>query len=328
MSQTKFLTVLAAIFFWSCLGDVPHENSLDPDSELFVSTGTLRGQITTFYQPYRPVRGVMLELWPSDLTAISDTAGFFSIRNAPVGIYLLYARHKNFANDSAGVIIQQETPARANFLLDALPQIRRVKGRTFHLSNSPPEDDIDYALFEVTADDPDGPADIARVLMQIPSLNQNDSLRETSQAGVYDLKLFGSELANGRLHSILGREIFFTAEDRLGKRPEPQKLILFRLIDQAPEIVAPKDRAAADSTRPVLSWNPFNAAFTFTYGTRVEKVVAGIPTLAWEKSNLENAKTSVRVDKVLAKGEYRWSLSVTDDFGNTSTSRPAAFIVR
>ncbi len=327
MLKVKLLTACAATFWWSCFNDVPHENPLDPGSELFVSTGSLRGQVTTFYQPYRPVRGVMLELWPSNLTTISDTAGLFVIRNAPVGEYLLYARHKNYAGDSTRVIIQQESPGRVNFLLDALPQVRRVTGRTFHVGNLRPEDEVDYALFEVQADDPDGPADIARVLLQIPSIDRTDSLRETSQAGVYDFKLFGTELANGRLHSILGREILFTAVDRLGKQPEPKKLILFRIIDQEPEILSPKDRAAADSTKPLLKWKLFSAVFPFTHGIRVERIVAGIPALAWEKSGLESTVAAVRVDKVLAPGEYRWTVSVTDEFGNTSTSTPAAFVV-
>jgi hypothetical protein len=269
----------------------------------------------------------MVELWPSNLTANSDSTGFFVIRNAPAGEYLLYARHRNYANDSTRVIIQQETPARVNFLLDALPQIRRMTGRTFHVSNVAPEGAVDFALFEVAVEDPDGPADIAAVLMQIAGLDKIDSLRETSQAGVYNIKIFASDLANGRLQSILGREILFTAVDRLGKRPEPQKLFLFRLIDQAPELVTPKDRMAADSTRPLLIWNTFSAAFAFTYSVRVEKIVAGIPALAWEKTAIESALTSVRVDKVLAKGEHRWTLSVTDEFGNTSTSEPAAFMV-
>jgi len=206
MSKTKLLLACAAMSWWSCFRDVPHENPLDPSSQLFVSTGTLRGQVTTFYQPYRAVRGVMLELWPSSLTAVSDTAGFFVLRNAPAGEYLLYARHKDYASDSTRVIVQQESPVRVSFLLDALPQIRRVSGRTVHVSNLPPEEDVDFALFEAVIDDPDGAADIARVEMRIPGINRVDSLSETSQAGVYSLKLFGSDLPNGRLHSILGRD--------------------------------------------------------------------------------------------------------------------------
>lgn len=328
MFTARLLPACAAIFLWSCLGDVPHENPLDPESNLFVSTGILRGQVTTFYQPYRPVRGVMLELWPSNLSTLSDSAGFFTFRNAPVGEYLLYARHKDYAGDSTRVIIQQETPGRVNFLLDALPAIRRVSGRTTHLNNLPPEENVDFAFFEAEVNDPDGLADIARVVMQIPGINKTDSLIETSQAGVYNLKLFGTELPSGRLHGILGREILFTAWDRLGKKSEPQKLILFRIIDQAPEIISPKDRAPADSTRPLLRWNPFNGAFAFTYGARVEKIVAGVPALAWDKYQIESGLTAVRVDKILTKGEYRWVLSVTDEFGNTSISPPAAFLVR
>jgi hypothetical protein len=129
------------------------------------------------------------------------------------------------------------------------------------------------------------------------------------------------------MQNILGREISFRAVDRLGKQPEPQKLILFRIIDQSPEVSSPKDRAAADSTSPLLKWKPFSAAFAFSYSVRVERIVAGIPTLVWEKNNIDNALTSVRVDRTLDKVEHRWTVSVTDEFGNTSTSEPAAFLV-
>lgn len=324
---TTWLGIGAALF-WSCLGDVPHENPLDPQSPAFVSTGTLRGQVTTFYQPFRAIRGVTLELTPGNTSTVSDSNGAFTIRGVPEGEYLLFARHPDFARDSMAVIVGRENTARYTFQLDALPKITNLAGRTFHVSNVPPEDDVDFALFEASVEDPDGRADIAKVWMEILGGTRTDTLRETSQAGLYDLKLFGSDFSNGSLHSILGRRLRFTAIDRLGNPSATEELILFRIIDPPPEIVSPKDRAPADSVRPLLTWSPIRLSFAFSYTVRVERIQGGIPSLVWERAGLPEAQASIRVDRALARSEHRWTVAVVDEFGNTSTSTPAAFVIR
>ncbi len=307
---------------------MPHENPLDPESPAFVSTGILRGQVTTFYQPYRGIRGVALELAPGNMNTLSDTTGAFTLRNIPEGEYTLFARHKSFASDSMRITVERENSARLTFQLDALPKITGLTGRTFHVNNLPPEENVDFALFEARVEDPDGRADIAKVWMQIEGNARTDTLRETSQTGVYDLKLFGNDFANGSLHSILGRRLRFMASDRLGKRSTIEELLLFRIIDPPPEILSPKERAPADSIRPKLAWTRLPSTFAFTYHVRVERIASGIPTLVWERMAIPEAETFVRVDRALARGEHRWTIAVVDEFGNTSTSTPAAFVVR
>ncbi len=327
-SSHSKLSLLCAALLWSCLGEVEHENPLDPESPAFVSTGILRGQVTTYYQPFRAIRGVALELAPGNMSALSDTNGAFIIRNVPEGEYVLYARHKSFASDSMKVIVQQENSARVTFQLDALPQITSVTGRTFHVGNLPPEENVDFALFEANVEDPDGRADIATVWMQIEGNTRVDTLRETSQAGLYDLTLFSADAPSGSLHGILGRRLKFTAVDRLGNQSTAEELILFRIIDPPAEILSPKDRAQADSARPKLVWNPLRLSFDFFYSVRVERIVGGIPSLVWERAAIPDSAFFVRVDRALARGEHRWTIAVVDEFGNTSTSTPAAFIVR
>ncbi len=326
-SYLKLLLPSAAVL-WSCFDNVPHENPLDPQSPAFVSTGILRGQVTTFYQPYRGIRGVTLELAPGNMNTLSDTTGAFTLRNVPEGEYTLYARHKSFASDSVRITVERENSARLAFQLDALPKITSVTGRTLHVNNLPPEENVDFALFEARVEDPDGRADIAKVWMQIEDNTRADTLRETSQAGLYDVKLFGSDFPNGSLHGILGRRLKFMAIDRLGKQSSVEELILFRIIDPPPEILSPKDRAPADSTRPKLTWNPLPLSFAFTYQVRVERIVGGIPTPVWERTAIPDSQAFIRVDRVLARGEHRWTIAVVDEFGNTSTSTPAAFVVR
>lgn len=320
--------LFGTVLFCACFGELPHENPLDPESPAFVSTGVVRGQVTTFYQPYRGIRGITVELTPGNMNTLTDTTGAFTLRNIPEGQYTLTARHRNFASDTINILVQRENTARFTFQLDALPKITSVTGRTFHINNLPPEDNVDFALFEARVEDPDGLADIAQVIMQIADSERVDTLRETSQAGVYDLNLFGSDFSNGSLHSILGRRLQFFATDRVGKSSPLAELILFRIIDPPPEALSPKERAAADSIRPKLTWKPITLPFAFTYHVRVERIASGIPSLVWERSGIPETQSIVRVDRALARTEHRWTIAVVDEFGNTSTSTPAAFIVR
>lgn len=326
-TSIKFLLPLAALLY-SCFGEVPHENPLDPESPAFVSTGIVRGQVTTFYQPFRGIREVTLELTPGNMSTLTDTTGAFTLRNVPEGAYTLFARHKSFAIDSMRITVERENIARYTFQLDALPTITSVTGRTFHVENLPPEENVDFALFEARVEDPDGRADIAKVWMQIEGNTRTDTLRETSQTGVYDLKLFGGDFANKSLHSILGRRLKFMASDRLGKESPMVEVILFRIIEPAPQIISPKDRAPADSVRPKLTWTPLPQSFAYTYQVRVERIRGGIPAVVWERAGIPDSQTSIRVDRALTRDEHRWTIAVVDEFGNTGTSSPAAFVVR
>jgi len=183
--KTGVLVIGAACLLWSCFGDVPHENPLDPDSPLFVSTGVVRGQVTTFYKPYLPISGVSVELWPGSYTAVTDSGGIFIIRNVPIGGYWAIASHRRYASDSTLITVEQENPARIEFKLDALPQIRNFTGRTTHVSNLLPEDDLYFARFEVQVTDPDGLADIAGVILNIPapSIGLTDTMQATAEPG-------------------------------------------------------------------------------------------------------------------------------------------------
>lgn len=320
------LSLCAAMLLSACFGEVPHENPLDPGSALFVKTGVVRGQVTTYYQPFLAISGVAIELAPQNLSTVTDGDGSFSFRDVPVGDYWVFARDPRYVPDSVRIAVQQEEPQRLMFKLDALPQIHSFSGQTFHLNNLPPEEDIFYAQFETQVSDPDGLADIASVMIEVPAFGLQDTMQATSSAGVYEFRLFGSELPHGKLHAAIGYPIRIKVRDRLDHMPTPKELILFRIIDSSPQTAAPRDLQTTNA-RPQLRWQKMNLPFPFTYRARVTRVIGGINTLAWESPNISEQDTTFTVDRTLASGEYRWSVSVIDEFGNTSASQPAAFRV-
>jgi len=114
--------------------------------------------------------------------------------------------------------------------------------------------------------------------------------------------------------------------DRLGNQPVPKEFIISRIIEETSETISPVDRESTGPS-PTLAWTSMALSFPFTFRVQIDRIVAGINTPAWEKEAIDSNDTTISVDKVLASGEYRWTVSVVDEFGNTSTSKPAAFVV-
>ena len=324
MIRRTAIVGVAAWLLWSCFGDVSHENPLDPDSDNFVETGVVKGTVTTFYPPRTTVAGVNIELWPGNLSTETDSTGTFSLRNVPVGEYWIIASDSRYAADSARLSVDQEVVARIDFQLNALPQIKSASGRTFHLGGATPEEELFFAHFVVRADDPDGVADIAQVEMRIAITNTTDTLEATAETGKFELQLFAGDLPGGKLHGVLGHPITFSAIDRLQQHSAPKELIVFRIIDQVPEIISPRDGVVVNST-PTLIWQPLTLSFPFDYQVQIDRLRGGVRRTVWKQEGIETSTTSVTVDQELTPDEYLWTVSVVDEFGNVSTSQLAAF---
>ena len=318
--------LLTALMFGACMNDVPHENPLDPDSEDFVETGIVRGDVRTFYQPRESIHGVKIELWPGNITTESDSSGDFNIRNVPVGDYWITAHRAEFASDSTRITVNQEEVARVEFQLDALPKIQNVIGKTFHLADEESGDDVFFAHFEVKADDPDGPGDVAGIITELTVANRIDSMQATSRTGVFDLQIFANDLAEGVFQRLPGHRILFTAIDRLGKKSATMELFLVRIIDESPVIASPTDNAIVND-RPVLTWETIDLSFPFNFRVQVDRLRGGIRRPVWTSEEIPSFQTSITLDQSLTANDYIWTVAIEDEFENTSISQPAAFKV-
>ncbi|GJQ33603.1 MAG: hypothetical protein HBSAPP04_24420 [Ignavibacteriaceae bacterium] len=99
-----------------------------------------------------------------------------------------------------------------------------------------------------------------------------------------------------------------------------------RIINEEIKFISPANNAIYDN--PVrLSWYAFAPGFNHTYTAEI--LLDDItPQTVWKKEGLPSGTTSVEVEVPLPAGVYIWVIYCVDQFGNTSRSKPASFVVR
>jgi len=129
-------------------------------------------------------------------------------------------------------------------------------------------------------------------------------------------------LGDPDLGAVVGKPFAFLAWSS-GTRFEVGPAYLFRVIEDVPLTVSP----SADSVtgpHPTLTWQPFSAAFPFGYRAQVFPSQTNSPI--WS-TPIPSGVFSIQVTDSLADGDYYWTITVIDEFGDYSRSREAYFAV-
>jgi hypothetical protein len=84
---------------------------------------------------------------------------------------------------------------------------------------------------------------------------------------------------------------------------------------------------------PVFKWLPPDVTFNFSYSLFLSRVDGGVLTQIWSTSGInsffeEYAYTTTGSGSALTAGNYSWSVSVVDDFGNVARSKESSFVIK
>jgi hypothetical protein len=84
---------------------------------------------------------------------------------------------------------------------------------------------------------------------------------------------------------------------------------------------------------PRLHWSLPDVAFNYTYLLRISRVVSGVNYEIATYSQIGSVDNAFQFPgdnsgETLDPGDYLWTISVIDDFGNYSRSKEAAFVVK
>jgi hypothetical protein len=127
-----------------------------------------------------------------------------------------------------------------------------------------------------------------------------------------------------RLGSVIGRPFTFSAQEgALLRRLGP--VYLFRVIESVPQLAAPMNNDTVGS-QPTLVWPMFAGGFPFEYLVVVIRLTGGDDT-AWVSPRLPSSVLSAQVPDSLSDDTYYWTISVFDDFENSSRSKEGLFLV-
>ena len=318
-----------------CLGDAPHDNPFDPNSEDFVREGGVSGLVTNRTGAPLPEAEVRLVSGPSstqfELLARTDSQGEFEITGAAEGSGYRLLVHKDGYDDEMlealeikPGIVEELSALRLN----ALPVITNTAFRTIHISRWWPGDDLFF--LEVNADiaDADGPFDIERVWFEIPDLSYSITLdAQVQPAGRYDKLIRDDSLSPPvSLQSLLGKTLRLNVRDKQGIVVTSDAGQLVRVLEDTPDALEPTSDAVLDNSRPRLIWQPFPPRFDFTYRIDVFRKDANFQPLVRQIDNIPMDVTSLQLES-LPIAAYFWTVTVIDAFGNQSRSKQAGFLI-
>ena len=332
---TGVVCVLSLAAGAGCLGDAPHDNPFDPDSERFVREGGVSGLVTD--RAGSPLPEAEVRLIPGsagtqpELVTRTDSRGEYEITGAAEGSgYRLLVGKDGYETEmlealdiEAGLV--EELPVQR---LNALPVLVDASFRTLHISRWWPTNDLFFLEVSATVSDTDGLLDIEQVWFEIPAQGYTTTLNALVQpAGQFEKRIRADSLPTGSLQPLLGETLRLRVRDRDGSVVTSDAGQLVRVLDGTPNTISPLTDGVIGTNRPTLIWEPFPPLFPFTYRVEVYRDEISPPVLVRQFDNIPMDVTSLQVDVSLPTAEYFWTVTVVDAFGNQSRSKQAGFAV-
>jgi len=309
-----------------CTGDAPRENPLDPKSKIYSDTGYIRGQVFNFYAPFTPLGNAKIRVDSPLIIAVNTSNdGAFEISDLPSGQYQLIADKTGYASDSLIATVAPRNATDITFHLNALPVAQTFSVTSIHISEWAPVRDVYRLFIKATVTDLDGVGDIDSVTVWIPRLSFETIAEPTNSTGVYETTINESDLPGKNIQFLVGQDIFLRIKDQAGASIQSLPGRLSRIISTTPAPNSPVGRAIVTEPNPTLKWRHSPPAFAFSYRVNVFRYEANDVADIWQSNNISASDTSVTVSYNFIEGDYGWTVSIFDDFGNISRSKPAAF---
>ena len=328
---TGVAVALSLTMGMGCLGDAPHDNPLDPNSDRFATEGEVVGRVTDRAEAPLSEVEVRLILGTSvlqtELVTQTDAGGRFAMTAVPEGAgYRLLA-----SKDGYDVGLLEGIDIRAGVVeelgalrLNALPAFTEATVRTVHISRWGPRNDLFFLEINAQVNDADGLFDIDAVVFEIPDFNFTIPL-DPQTAGRFEKSIRADSLPTASLQSLLGRTLRLTVRDMEGVvvRSAPRQLV--RVVEDTPITTAPRESMLLETGLPLFRWDPFPPRFPFTYRIDIFRDEANRAVLVRQISTIAMEETSLQSRTPLPAGPYFWTVTVVDEFGNQSRSKEAAF---
>ncbi|GAB4327958.1 MAG: hypothetical protein Kow0037_01910 [Calditrichia bacterium] len=320
------ILILGAVL-QNCVPEAPHSNPLDP-YRAGNGTGnslTISGVVLQKQAPFFPVAGCKVILSPESIVDTTRVDGSFLFRTAIGGQHHLYLEHPDFQKDSLVFNADSLSTAALQIHLNGLPTIKNPKLTSYFVDQWWP---APVTLLEVEGElsDPDGTNDIVKWTLEIPDFGfQKEFPLTNPNAGIQFT--IPTDSIQPFPQQIIGHPLFLQVADKENATTRSDPLFVSRIIEASPDSLAPTGLELAENP-PVFRWGAYRAEYPFHYNLAIYVVTAGISSLVHEKNEIAADSARYQLSNNLPAGQYYWTLTVEDEFGNRARSKEAAFIVQ
>jgi hypothetical protein len=326
------LTILIALFVMNgCVDDAPRDNPLDPESGSFIASGPLSGRIVIAQMNTGLASA---DVWnaTSGVGVQTDSAGYFSFGTLPAGTYRLIAAKKNFTNDTFSVAVGSGTGTQVLRALNGAPftTFQQILTRKIDQYFPSPQYFVDITA---TVTDPNGIAELDSVWFSADSLLFPLTYSVTTKN--FHATIYKYSFPTNSIQWLVGKPLTVISRDEHHALNISEPFYITRVIENEALPVYPSmvnnDTVKIDSL--YFKWTPPNVTYNYSYSLMLSRVDGGTQTVVWtltglDSFNEEYAFYSHPGRPALIAGNYVWTVSVVDDFGNYGRSKESAFVIK
>ncbi len=323
------LILLSLVFIQTgCAPDAPHNNPLDPKSPNYKDAGNLTGRVLSLSLPYKGIAGALVTIQDNGFSRSTTSTGDFSFTDAPAGNITLIISKTAYQNDTLQVTVPVGGSYNATVHLDALPVITASKVVTAKIDQWWPGA-VYSATVTANVTDPDGLGDVVDSTVRVRIDSLSFKMVYTGGSGNFGVTISDSSLPNQDLQWLIGRQFVVSATDRENGTSFSQPFYVSRIIESQESEPGPTSPLNSDSTSssPKFEWNPPSVTYDYTYFLQIYQINAGTPTQVGSTISLGENYVSYTYPGTLEKGTYIWTIGIVDQYGNSSRSKEAAFLV-
>lgn len=322
--NTHYILFTLLLFFIGCVNDAPHDNPRDPHSLNYQKKGALSGRIIIANQTIG-ISNALVTLQESQSSVLTDHDGFFLFTDLSEGSHRFLCSKENFDSDTFTVSIISDETAEV---------VRGLNGAPVVISQNILTRKIDYVSFspqyfvDVSADvaDPNSIADLDSVWFNVDSVQYPMEYSVSSKKFITTLPK--STFPTNTIQYLVGKSLHIVSRDRNGATNISTSFFVSRVIENTALPLYPKDFNTVKQDSVYFSWTPPDVTFKYTstvmvYRTGTEEIVKTFSGLI---SFYEQYPTDFSVMHLDA-GNYFWTVTIVDEFGNSARSKESYFVV-
>ena len=321
------LVMTGLMFLAGCVPDPSHDNPLDPLSPRYTTAAAVSGTVTELSNPQQGLCRALVTIYPDHAAAVTDSAGRFTIGGVFPGQKMITFACDDFAPDSMAIDVRAGEKRQVGIGLNGLPLISGTSILTRKVDQLWPGP-VYYADVNAMVDDRDGNKELDSVWLSIGDdgelvipMTYNYKSRQASAE-------FSSDtLPYGTLEEwLMGRNLYVFAKDRNNTITSSPAFQAIRVIQQEALPTYPQNGDTV--TVPFeMRWTAPSVSFNFSYSLRVVRVVSGDQILVSTPPPFLPGILAYQYTGTLPSGNYFWTISIVDEFGNWSRSKESYFVI-
>lgn len=330
MNYSILILAGAALILSDC-ADAPRENPLDPRSPHYQGNAAVTGKVYVLNQN-TPISQARITCLESGISVATDSNGDYQFGKIDAGSITLACSKESFVPDTQKTILEAGSSRQVFFGLNGFPYVISQKILTRKIDQYYPSPQY-FVEVDASVSDPNGITDVDSVWFVVADTIQYP-MDYSPSTKLFQVTIYKYDFPTNTIQWLVGKPLTIRSRDRSRAISNSSPFTVTRIIENGatPTSPTPLNNDTTDST-PLLMWTPPAVTFSYTYTLVIASVIAGTESVVWTYKGLNFFNEQIQfpndgTGQTLDPGNYVWTISVVDEFGNYCRSKEASFVVK